>query len=146
MRYRLALPASALALVAIASTARAQAPAAPSSASTSASASAPAVPWSGKSTGTYDIVVRGTGGDDHAESATLVIGADSAGALTAKGVKGPHNDEHPMTVEVKGDDLVMKSQTNNGVMTLTFQRHGDQLVGKWAAGGNGGAITGKLRS
>ena len=84
MRYRLALPASALALVAIASTARAQAPAAPSSASTSATASAPAVPWSGKSTGTYDIVVRGTDGDDHTESATLVIGADSAGALTAK--------------------------------------------------------------
>ena len=146
MRYRLALPASALALVAIASTARAQAPAAPSSASTSATASAPAVPWSGKSTGTYDIVVRGTDGDDHTESATLVIGADSAGALTAKVVEGPHNDEHPMTVEVKGDDLVMKSQTNNGVMTITVQRHGDALTGRWEIGMQQGTLTGKLHS
>lgn len=144
MRNRLALPVAALALVAVASTARAQAPAAPAAAT--ASTTAAATPWTAKSAGTYDILVTGTGNDDHAESATLVIATDSSGALTAKVVEGPRSDEHPMTVEVKGDDLVMKSQTNNGVMTITVQRHGDALTGHWEIGMQQGTLTGKLHS
>lgn len=142
MRYRLALPVAALALVAIASNAGAQAPAATATASSATAAT----PWTAKSAGTFDIVVTGTGSDDHTESATLIIGADSTGALTAKVVEGPHNDEHPMAVEVKGADLVMKSQTNNGVMTITVQRHGDALTGHWEIGMQQGTLTGKLHS
>lgn len=150
MRHTPALATAALALVALASTAHAQsstanATSAPSAAA--AAASAPATPWSAKAAGTYDITVTGTDGtDSHSESATLVISTDSAGALTAKVVEGPHNDEHPMTVEVKGDDLVMKSQTNNGVMTITIQRRGDALAGHWEIGMQQGTLTGKLHS
>ncbi|HEX8850264.1 MAG TPA: hypothetical protein VF761_12085 [Gemmatimonadaceae bacterium] len=144
MRNRHALSLAALALVAVASTARAQGPAARATAA--APTTAAATPWTAKSAGTYDILVAGTGNDDHAEPATLVIGADSTGALTAKVVEGPRNDEHPMTVEVKGDDLVMKSQTNNGIMTITVQRHGDALAGHWEIGMQQGTLTGKLHS
>ncbi|NUO65657.1 MAG: hypothetical protein HOQ12_13370 [Gemmatimonadaceae bacterium] len=152
MRHTSALATAALALVALASTARAQAAgstanatSAPSAAA--AAASAPATPWSAKAAGTYDITVSGTDGDGtHSESATLVIGTDSSGALTAKVVEGPHDDEHPMTVEVNGDDLVMKSQTNNGVMTITIRRRGDALDGHWEIGMQQGTLTGKLHS
>ena len=145
MRHTFALSAAALALVALAPTARAQSTTASASAAAPAAAAAPVVPWSTKSAGTYDIVVAGAN-DGNSESATLVIGTDSTGALTAKVVEGPRNDEHPMTVEVKGDDLVMKSQTNNGVMTITVQRRGDEIAGHWEIGSQQGTLTGKLHS
>ena len=145
MRHTFALPAAALAFVALASTARAQSSTTSASSVAPAATAAPTIPWSTKSAGTYDIVVAGTD-DGHSEPATLVIGTDSAGALTAKIVEGPRNDEHPMTVEVKGDDLVMKSQTNNGVMTITVQRRGDEIAGHWEIGMQQGTLTGKLHS
>ena len=144
MRTLVSLSALAAAVLAISATAGAQASAAaPATAAAPAAASAPAVPWTKSSVGTYDITVQTP---DGTEPAKLIIATDTTGALTAKVVEGPRDDEHPLQIEVKGDDLVCQSPTNNGVMTLTFQRHGDRLVGKWAAGGNGGSITGKLRS
>lgn len=145
MRYTLALPVTALALVALASTARAQSGAAPApAASAPGVAVAPAMSWTAKSVGTYDFTVQGTGNDE--DVAKLIIATDSTGALTAKVVEGPRNDEHPLTVEVRGDDLVMRSQTNNGVLMFTVQRHGNDIAGRWEIGSQQGTITGKLHS
>ena len=140
MRTSLAFTILAAATLAAAGTARAQAPTTTAPATTAAT---PATPWTAKSVGTYDLVVQA---DGRSEPATLIIATDSAGALTAKVVEGPQNDEHPLKVQVKGVDLVCESPTNNGVMVITFQRHGDELVGHWQAGAGQGAITGKLRS
>jgi hypothetical protein len=140
MRTSIALSVLAAAAFAAAPRAGAQASAAPAAAATVA---APATPWTAKSVGTYDILIQV---DGETQPATLIIATDSTGALTAKAVEGPRNDEHPFKVEVKGDDLVCQSPTNNGVMTITFQRRGNDLVGHWQAGSGEGTITGKLRS
>lgn len=144
MRTLVSLSALAAAALTLSATAGAQAAsAAPAAAAAPAAVSAPAVPWTKSSVGTYDIVVNV---DGRAEPATLVVATDDAGTLTAKVIEGPRNDEHPLQIEVKGDDLVCQSPTNNGVMTLTFQRHGDAIVGKAVLGAQEASITGKLRS
>ncbi len=102
-----------------------------------AAAPAPVTPWGAKPTGTYALVAD-VGGMPHA--ATLKMATDSLGATRA--TVESEGETHQMTVSVSEPNLVLVTETPNGSMKLTLQRHGDDIMGSWTRGLEGGDIKG----
>jgi hypothetical protein len=80
--------------------------------------------------------------DGSPKTATLTMALDSTTHHTKAtiAVDGGSTDE--MRVTVSGPDLVLESDTDAGLMSITLQRHGNDLTGSWTRGTKGGTIKG----
>ncbi len=129
----LAVPLMSLAAQAQAPTATAARPAASDSTSHD--------PWGATPAGRYALVADVDGSP---RNATLTMTIDSTTHQTKAiiAVEGGETDE--MTVKVNEPELVLETDTPDGLMTIRLRRHGNDLTGAWMRGLNGGTIKGAL--
>jgi hypothetical protein len=96
--------------------------------------------WSAKPTGVYDLVAE-VNGEPH--NAVLGLTTDSTG--TTKANVDSEGESHPMTVALTAPELVLTTDTPQGIMTLRLKRQGDKLIGTWARAMEGGKLEGTRR-
>ena len=95
---------------------------------------------------TYEVRVR------HAAVPTRVTVADSAGTLVASyrvdGAAAPL----PMTVGLRGSDLLLSTDTPDGLLTIVLHQQGgaggaagDAVTGHWRVGAHGGLLRGRVQ-
>lgn len=113
----------------------AQQVAAPSSPAAAASS-----PWDAHPAGRY----RLTAATPNLEFEVTVTIADSSGTPVAT-MRPTGNDEvHPMTVTVKGTDLLLHLANPGGSMDFVLQHQGDRVTGTWTLDELKGTVTGTI--
>ena len=104
-----------------------------------ARASAPATPWAADPTGTYNLVADVDGSP---RNATLTMTLDPATHHTRATIAVEGGETDQMRVTVTGPDLALQTDTDDGLMVITLQRHGNDIRGNWTRGTKGGTIKG----
>jgi hypothetical protein len=118
-------------------------PAAAQSATQSAAAPAPSAAaseaWAEHPIGSYHLEIQLT---DRVMPATVTI-ADSSGVPTGTILPEGDQDAHPVKITVKGTDLRIDGDADQGPFTIVLTHQGEQIAGTWSYGGENGKLTGK---
>lgn len=101
----------------------------------------PAIPWSVRSAGIYNIVTEAEG---RIEPARLIL-RDSSGTLSAVLEDRNGEDPRPLSVvKINADALVLRLTVPSGSMAMTLARRGDSITGTWQRAGERGVVTGRV--
>ncbi len=107
----------------------------------SSEALSPPDTWSAKPIGSYDLVLD----TRERKMPTALTISETNGKLSALVWPEGDNDGRVMDVTVNGVDLVLTTVVPRGPVTITIEKRGKTLSGKWSMGMEGGLLTGTTK-